>query len=75
MGLASDVVPADKLLDAAIGVIRAEQQSGSTCSDRQRWSGPIAVEPTELGFLGATASAMIQQQTKGQYPAPPRPWN
>jgi len=28
MGLASDVVPAEKLLDAAIGVIRAEKQSG-----------------------------------------------
>jgi enoyl-CoA hydratase/carnithine racemase len=28
MGLASDVVPADKLLDAAIGVIRAEKQTG-----------------------------------------------
>jgi FtsP/CotA-like multicopper oxidase with cupredoxin domain len=26
---------------------------------------------TELGFLGATASALIRQQTKGQYPAPP----
>jgi 3-hydroxyacyl-CoA dehydrogenase/enoyl-CoA hydratase/3-hydroxybutyryl-CoA epimerase/3-hydroxyacyl-CoA dehydrogenase/enoyl-CoA hydratase/3-hydroxybutyryl-CoA epimerase/enoyl-CoA isomerase len=26
---------------------------------------------TELGFLGLTASALIQQQTKGQYPAPP----
>ena len=37
MGLASDVVPADKLLDAAIGVIRAEQAiAASTCSDRER---------------------------------------
>ncbi|MCI0360586.1 MAG: 3-hydroxyacyl-CoA dehydrogenase NAD-binding domain-containing protein [Planctomycetaceae bacterium] len=70
MGLASDVVPAEKLLAAAIGVVRAEKQSGQYLTDRQRWAQPIAVEPTELGFLGATASAMIQQETKGQYPAP-----
>jgi 3-hydroxyacyl-CoA dehydrogenase / enoyl-CoA hydratase / 3-hydroxybutyryl-CoA epimerase / enoyl-CoA isomerase len=70
MGLASDVVPADKLLDAAIGVIRAEKHSGQYLKDRERWSQPISAEPTELGFLGATASAMIQQETKGNYPAP-----
>ena len=28
------------------------------------------ISETELGFLGATASAYIQQQTKGHYPAP-----
>lgn len=70
MGLASDVVPADKLLDAAIRVVRAEKQSGAYLKDRQAWSSPIKAEPTELGFLGATASAMIQQETKGNYPAP-----
>ena len=70
LGLASDVVPADRLIAAAIGVIRAEKQSGQYLQDRERWSGPIAEEPTELGFLGATASAMIQGETKGNYPAP-----
>src|SRR4029079_4455923 len=70
MGLASDVVPADRLLDSAIGVVRAEKQSGQYLKDRQRWSGPIQEEPAELGFLGATASAMIQAETKGNYPAP-----
>jgi 3-hydroxyacyl-CoA dehydrogenase/enoyl-CoA hydratase/carnithine racemase len=70
LGLVSDVVPADKLISAAIGVIRAEKQSGQYLKDRQRWNGPIREEPTELGFLGATASAMIQGETKGNYPAP-----
>src|SRR5262245_31068172 len=51
MGLASDVVPADKLLDSAIGVIRAEKQTGQFLKDRQRWNGPLAEEPTELAFL------------------------
>jgi 3-hydroxyacyl-CoA dehydrogenase/enoyl-CoA hydratase/3-hydroxybutyryl-CoA epimerase/3-hydroxyacyl-CoA dehydrogenase/enoyl-CoA hydratase/3-hydroxybutyryl-CoA epimerase/enoyl-CoA isomerase len=51
-------------------MIRAEQASGHYRRDRQRWSEPIAISETELGFLGATASAYIQQQTKGHYPAP-----
>jgi len=70
MGLASDVVPADKLLDSAIAVIRAEKVSGQYLKDRELWSRPIDANPTELGFLGATASAMIQNETKGNYPAP-----
>lgn len=78
MGLA-DVVPmgngqggpsVDPLLDAAIRLIRAEQDSKQYLADRQAWSQPIPISDTELGFLGATASAYIQQQTKGQYPAP-----
>ncbi len=70
MGLASDVVPAERIVEAAIRLIRAEKTSGQYLKDRERWSGPIQAEPTELGFLGATASAMIQQETKGNYPAP-----
>lgn len=70
MGLASDLVPPSDLLSAAIRLIRDEQQSGDYLKDRERWSGPIAISETELGFLGATASAMIQAETKGQYPAP-----
>jgi 3-hydroxyacyl-CoA dehydrogenase/enoyl-CoA hydratase/3-hydroxybutyryl-CoA epimerase/3-hydroxyacyl-CoA dehydrogenase/enoyl-CoA hydratase/3-hydroxybutyryl-CoA epimerase/enoyl-CoA isomerase len=70
MGLASDLVDAPKLVDAAIGVIRSEQQTREYSKDRERWNGPLKEEPQELGFLGATASAMIQQETKGNYPAP-----
>ncbi len=70
MGLISDLVPSAKLLPAAIAVIRAEQKSGGWQRDRKRWNGPLDISDTELGFLGATASAMIQSQTGGQYPAP-----
>ena len=70
MGLASDVVPAERIQEAAIRLVRAEQQSKQYLDDRQRWSGPVDIDETELGFLGATASAVIQQQTKGHYPAP-----
>ncbi len=70
MGLISDLVPTAQLLPAAIAVIRAEQKSGEWKRDRLQWDQPIDISDTELGFLGATASAMIQGQTGGQYPAP-----
>ncbi|MCI0491978.1 MAG: 3-hydroxyacyl-CoA dehydrogenase NAD-binding domain-containing protein [Planctomycetes bacterium] len=72
MGLANDVVApdADSLLTAAIRMIRAEQKSGDYRCDRERWSSPVPIGDTELAFLGAMASAYIQQQTKGHYPAP-----
>ncbi|HRX78294.1 MAG TPA: 3-hydroxyacyl-CoA dehydrogenase NAD-binding domain-containing protein [Pirellulaceae bacterium] len=70
MGWASDVVADDQLLSAAIRLVRAEQATKEYLKDRERWSGPIEITETELGFLGATASAVIRQQTKGQYPAP-----
>jgi 3-hydroxyacyl-CoA dehydrogenase/enoyl-CoA hydratase/carnithine racemase len=73
MGLA-DVVPAsgagDSLMDAALRLIRAERESKQYLADRKAWSEAIAISDMELGFLGATASAYIQQQTKGHYPAP-----
>ncbi len=70
MGLATDVMPDARLESAAISLVRAEQQSKQYFNDRGLWSQPIAIDETELTFLGATASAVIQQQTKGQYPAP-----
>jgi 3-hydroxyacyl-CoA dehydrogenase/enoyl-CoA hydratase/3-hydroxybutyryl-CoA epimerase/3-hydroxyacyl-CoA dehydrogenase/enoyl-CoA hydratase/3-hydroxybutyryl-CoA epimerase/enoyl-CoA isomerase len=75
MGLAEDIVHSsasgsNPLLDAAMRMVRAEQQSKKYVEDRERWSAPIKISETELGFLGATASAYIQGQTKGNYPAP-----
>ncbi len=70
MDLVSDVVESDRIDDAAIELIRAEQRSGQYKKDRERWSGTIEISETELGFLGATASAYITDKTKGHYPAP-----
>ncbi|MGB6044828.1 MAG: 3-hydroxyacyl-CoA dehydrogenase NAD-binding domain-containing protein [Pirellulales bacterium] len=68
MGLADDIVPADKLDEAGSRMVRASMDQYQ--QDRERWSQPIEISETELGFLGATASGFIQQKTKGQYPAP-----
>ncbi|MCH7726562.1 MAG: enoyl-CoA hydratase/isomerase family protein [Planctomycetes bacterium] len=70
MGLSSDVVPPEHLIDAAVNVIRSEQATGEFRADRQRWSKPVSMNETELGFLGVTASALVQQKTAGKYPAP-----
>ncbi len=70
MGWACDLVDAGDLLAAAIRVVRAEQETGEYEQDRETSSGPVDISIGELGFLGATASAMIQKHTKGQYPAP-----
>jgi 3-hydroxyacyl-CoA dehydrogenase/enoyl-CoA hydratase/3-hydroxybutyryl-CoA epimerase/3-hydroxyacyl-CoA dehydrogenase/enoyl-CoA hydratase/3-hydroxybutyryl-CoA epimerase/enoyl-CoA isomerase len=69
-GYATDTVDAGQLDEAAVRLVRAEQESGQYLKDRERWSAPIEISETELGFLGATASGFIQQQTKGHYPAP-----
>lgn len=70
MGLADDVVEKESLDEAAMSMVRTEQISGQYRHDRRRWSAPIVMSETELSFLGVTASAYIQQQTKGHYPAP-----
>jgi 3-hydroxyacyl-CoA dehydrogenase/enoyl-CoA hydratase/carnithine racemase len=70
MGWADDVCAPDNLVNASIRLIDDECRTKRFLEDRKRLAGPISVDSTELGFLGATASAMIRQQTKGQYPAP-----
>jgi 3-hydroxyacyl-CoA dehydrogenase/enoyl-CoA hydratase/carnithine racemase len=70
MGLACDVTSVERLVEASVACIRAEQATGDYLRDRERWQRPIEVSETELGFLGITASGYIQQQTGGHYPAP-----
>ncbi len=70
MGLADDVVPNERIQQAAIAIIRAEKQTGQYLRDRKEWSKPLPIDDTELGFLAVTANAFIQGQTKGNYPAP-----
>ncbi|QDS96779.1 3-hydroxyacyl-CoA dehydrogenase NAD-binding domain-containing protein [Adhaeretor mobilis] len=65
----------EPLLEAALRMVCHEAEHKDYLKDRDCWAAPISSEEggisdTELGFLGATASAYIQQQTKGNYPAP-----
>ena len=69
MGLA-EVANPEVLLDAAVALVQTEKQSQQYLKDRDSWEVPLGLSETELGFLAATASAYIQGQTKGHYPAP-----
>lgn len=70
LGLAWDVVAPDQLLPASIRAVRAARQDDRFRLNRKRASEPVKMSETELAFLGATANAMIQQETHGNYPAP-----
>lgn len=70
LGLAWDVVPSDQLLAASIRAVRAARQDDRYRLNRKRANDPVRMSDTELAFLGATANAMIQQETHGNYPAP-----
>lgn len=70
LGIVSSVVATPQLLTTAIHLAKLEHQQKTYLKDRERWEKPIALSKTEMAFLKATASAMIGQQTQGNYPAP-----
>ncbi len=70
LGIATDMANSESLLEVAINLVREERLSGRYFDDRVRWSRPIAMSETEIGFLGITASGYIRSQTGGKYPAP-----
>jgi 3-hydroxyacyl-CoA dehydrogenase/enoyl-CoA hydratase/3-hydroxybutyryl-CoA epimerase/3-hydroxyacyl-CoA dehydrogenase/enoyl-CoA hydratase/3-hydroxybutyryl-CoA epimerase/enoyl-CoA isomerase len=70
LGLAWDTPAPEQLLASAIRAIRAAKQNDRYLAHREAANRPIAMSPTELSFLGATASALIQRETHGNYPAP-----
>lgn len=70
MGWAWDAVTSQKLMDAAVRLIRYENKSNKYIQSRGQRSQGVMITETELSFLGATASAYIQGKTKGHYPAP-----
>lgn len=70
LGLADDVVPSPQLLEAALQQVQLDQATGQFRHQRRARQQPLTPEPNELALLGASAAALIQQQTQGHYPAP-----
>ncbi len=64
MGLASDVLAADRIQDAAIRLVREEQKSTQYLTDRKTWRGPIDIDETELGFLAQQRRATSSSKPK-----------
>ena len=70
-GWGTDIVASERLLPAALELVAEEHRTGGYRALREHHKKPLELNPTELGFLAATAAAQIQQETKGSYPAPP----
>jgi 3-hydroxyacyl-CoA dehydrogenase/enoyl-CoA hydratase/carnithine racemase len=70
LGLAWDTPAPERLITSAIAAIRAGRQHDQYLKDREAAQRSTSMSPTEITFLGATASAMIQRETYGNYPAP-----
>ncbi len=72
MGLADDIVPADKLDEAGSRMVRASMDQYQ--QDRERWSQPIEISETELGFLARPHRASFNRKRRANTRPPSRRW-
>lgn len=70
MGVVTDVVPSEKLMDEARRWLAWAQESGEWRKARQKKQQPVGLSEDQLGFTFAVARAQVMAKTKGQYPAP-----
>ncbi|MFO0928970.1 MAG: 3-hydroxyacyl-CoA dehydrogenase NAD-binding domain-containing protein [Gemmataceae bacterium] len=70
IGLAWDVVPADKLDAEAVALVRWAAADGGWKQARLRKQQPVGLSEEQAAFTFAVARAQVQAKTAGQYPAP-----
>src|SRR5205814_1990244 len=70
IGLVFDVVPAGKLLDQAVSLVKWANRDGGWKAARQRKQQPVGLSEEQAGFTFAVARAQVLSKTGGQYPAP-----
>lgn len=70
LGLVSDAVPADQLVEAGCRLIEHAQQSGEWQPQRCRRQLPVALGGDQLRQIFASAERDLKRKTKGHYPAP-----
>ena len=68
-GWADDRVPAERLLEGAVRIIRGEQAQGRYRLDRQRWMQPVSFSELERTFLEETAQPQDAGSTRVRSPA------
>lgn len=56
VGLVEEVVPAERLPEAAVALVRSEALRAAYRSDRARWNRPVAVDEPGLALLQGTAT-------------------
>jgi 3-hydroxyacyl-CoA dehydrogenase/enoyl-CoA hydratase/3-hydroxybutyryl-CoA epimerase/3-hydroxyacyl-CoA dehydrogenase/enoyl-CoA hydratase/3-hydroxybutyryl-CoA epimerase/enoyl-CoA isomerase len=70
MGLADELVAADKLIEAAAALIRDVYPAERFAAHRRRLSAPVRMSDDELDFMVATASRGIAEKHGDRQPAP-----
>src|SRR5205807_5869087 len=70
LGIVSDVVPSERLLEEARGIIDWARATGDWQKARKRKQQPVGLSPEQHSFLFAVARAQVMAKTKGQLPAP-----
>ncbi len=70
LGLVFDVVPADRLVDEAVRLLKEVAPSGGWQEARKRKQQPVGLTEEQLTFAIAVARAQVLAKTHGQYPAP-----
>jgi 3-hydroxyacyl-CoA dehydrogenase/enoyl-CoA hydratase/3-hydroxybutyryl-CoA epimerase/3-hydroxyacyl-CoA dehydrogenase/enoyl-CoA hydratase/3-hydroxybutyryl-CoA epimerase/enoyl-CoA isomerase len=70
LGLVSQVVPADRLVDEGCRLIQRVQESGKWERERHRQRQPVGLNSDQLREIFAGAESDLKRKTKGHYPAP-----
>lgn len=70
LGLVSDVVSADHLVEEGRRLIEDVQESRAWEKERQRRQRPIELSSDQLSEILASAESGVMRKTKGHYPAP-----
>jgi 3-hydroxyacyl-CoA dehydrogenase / enoyl-CoA hydratase / 3-hydroxybutyryl-CoA epimerase / enoyl-CoA isomerase len=69
-GIVFDVVPSDKLLEAAIALARWAHADGGYKEARRRKQQPVGLTEEQLTFAAVVAAGQVRMKTLGHYPAP-----
>lgn len=70
IGLAWDVVPAEKLLDEALSLVKWAIANGGWKAARLKKQQPVGLTEEQASFAFAVARGLLMAKTGGHYPAP-----
>src|SRR6266852_1581462 len=70
LGIVSDAVPSERLLDEARRLVQRAQQSKEWEEIRRRKRQPVGLSEEQLSSIFAAARSQVLAKTKGQLPAP-----
>jgi 3-hydroxyacyl-CoA dehydrogenase/enoyl-CoA hydratase/3-hydroxybutyryl-CoA epimerase/3-hydroxyacyl-CoA dehydrogenase/enoyl-CoA hydratase/3-hydroxybutyryl-CoA epimerase/enoyl-CoA isomerase len=70
IGLVFDAVPAEKLLEEALALVRWMASDGGWKAARERKRQPVGLTEEQAAFTFAAARAQVRAKTGGFYPAP-----